>query len=62
MISDNNPLISRHFYEKKNIFTISQCVKNYKITATQCDNFDILLSHEKFSVKMNFKNYKYLSF
>ena len=28
----------------------------------QCDNFGILLSPEKFSVKMNFKNYKYLSF
>ena len=28
----------------------------------QRDNFGILLSPEKFSVKMNFKNYKYLSF
>ena len=27
-----------------------------------CDNFVILLSPEKFSMKMNFKNYKYLSF
>ena len=32
------------------------------ITDPQRNNFAILLSPEKFSVKIKFKNYKYLSF